>query len=393
MPSYNFIPGLESFMEDTTNVDVSVEVNPAEEVEEAAAAAEDDAAIEGTAEAAESTAEQSEMILSRYMDLENQYFHIAKYGVDRTYMRLFNQNGELNSALRIKLPGCESFDTTGSRTSAESIACMEGLGNVLRSIWGFLNKVATKIGLFFKKIFNAIVSRIGKLSDNIARLKKINSNKPNDNIDALQNADEKVADFNAIKMFKDRIINLSKSEEWKEIDDYRNALMKKIKDATAVKESPTDAGSLASDTYMDLRSSEDKKNEEEEYNKIREKIDNKMDELEKAIPDSEGIEVKNVDRHMVDDYLDTASTAIASLENIKNSLAMTETKMKNLGRFADTMSRVYKKQAAGHTRRVQLLSAYSNLESRAKSKIVALLTMLIRRCIHAAGSRLKYAIA
>ena len=392
MPSYNFIPGLESFMEDT-NVDVSVEVNPAEEAEEAAAAAEDDATIEGTAEAAESTAEQSEMILSRYMDLENQYFHIAKYGVDRTYMRLFNKNGELNSALRIKLPGCESFDTTGSRTSAESIACMEGLGNVLRSIWGFLNKVATKIGLFFKKIFNAITSRIGDLSKNIARLKKINSDKPNDNIDALQNADEKVADFNAIKMFKDRIINLSKSEEWKEIDDYRNALMKKIKDATAVKESPTDAGSLASDTYMDLRSSEDKKNEEEEYNKIKEKIDNKMDELEKAIPDSEGIEVKNVDRHMVDDYLDTASTTIASLENIKNSLAMTETKMKNLGRFADTMSRVYKEQAAGHTRRVQLLSAYSNLESRTKSKIVALLTMLIRRCIHAAGSRLKYAIA
>ena len=118
MPSYNFIPGLESFMEDT-NVDVSVEVNPAEEAEEAAAAAEDDATIEGTAEAAESTAEQSEMILSRYMDLENKYFHIAKYGVDRTYMRLFNKNGELNSALRINLPGCESFDATGSRTSAE----------------------------------------------------------------------------------------------------------------------------------------------------------------------------------------------------------------------------------------------------------------------------------
>ena len=390
MPSYNFIPGLESFMEDT-NVDVSVEVNPAEEVEEAAAAAEDDATIESTAEAADSTAEQSEMILSRYMDLENQYFHIAKYGVDRTYMRLFNKNGELNSALRIKLPGCESFDATGSRTSAESIACMEGIGKVLRSIWDFLKKVAIKIGLFFKKLFNAIVSRVGDLGKNIARLKKINSDKPNDNVDALKDADEKVVDPKAIADIKTKVMSLKNDTDFNEIQKYKQKLMEKIKNLTDPNHDPMATDSFAVSDYKDNRSSEDKEKDEKEYNDIKEKIDKKMEELEKAIPDSDGIEVKKIDRKMVDVYLEVASTCTASLESTKGDLARSETNMKNLERFADTMSRVYKEQAAGHTRRVQLLSAYSNLESRVKSKGVAILTTLIRRCIHAAGSRLKYA--
>lgn len=392
MPSYNFIPGLESFMEDT-NVDVSVEVNPAEEVEEAAAAAEDDATIEGTAEAAESTAEQSEMILSRFMDLENQYFHIAKYGVDRTYMRLFNKNGELNSALRIKLPGCESFDATGSKTSAESIACMEGIGKVLKSIWDFLKKVAIKIGLFFKKIFNAIVSRVGKLSENIARLKKINSDKPNDNVDALKDADEKVVDLKAVGDVKTKIMSMKNSKEFNEIETYRKTLMDKIKNLTAPGHDPMAADSFAASDYKDNRSSDDKEKDEKAYDEIKEKIDKMMEELEKAMPDSDGIEVKKIDRNMVGTYLEVASSVTASLESAKSDLAQSETKMKNLERFADTMSRVYKEQAAGHTRRVQLLSAYSNLESRVKSKGVAIMTTLIRRCIHAAGSRLKYAIA
>lgn len=392
MPSYNFIPGLESFMEDT-NVDVSVEVNPAEEVEEAAAAAEDDATIESTAEAADSTAEQSEMILSRFMDLENQYFHIAKYGVDRTYMRLFNQNGELNSALRINLPGCESFDATGSRTSAESIACMEGIGKVLKSIWDFLKKVAAKIGLFFKKIFNAIVSRVGKLSDNIARLKKINSDKPNDNVDALKDATEKVTDPKAIEAIKTKIMAMKSNKEFGEIQAYRNKLMEKIRNLTKSGHDPMASDSFAIDNYKDTRESKDKENDEKEYDEIKEKIDKMMEEFEKAIPDSDGIEVKKIDRNTIDFYLEVASTLTGSLESAKSDLTRSENEMKNLERFADTMSRVYKEQAAGQTRRVQLLSAYSNLESRVKSKGVAIMTTLIRRCIHAAGSRLKYAIA
>lgn len=392
MPSYNFIPGLESFMEDT-NVDVSVEVNPAEEVEEAAAAAEDDATIESTAEAAESTAEQSEMILSRYMDLENQYFHIAKYGVDRTYMRLFNKNGELNSALRIKLPGCESFDATGSRTSAESIACMEGIGNVLKSIWDFLKKVAIKIGLFFKKIFNAIASRVGKLSDNIARLKKINSDKSNDNIDALKDATEKVADLAAIKTAKEKIIKLDTCPEWKEIDDYKLALMEKVQAATKEKSDPDSIYAPAKDNYTDNRDSGAKEKDEKAYDEIKEKMDKLVEDVEKAMPDSDRIEVKKVDRNAVNGYLDAASELIGELTKRKGDIAQDELNMKNLERFADTMSRVYKEQAAGHTRRVQLISAYSNLESRCASKSIAVMTTLTRRCIHAAGSRLKYAVA
>lgn len=391
MPSYNFIPGLESFMEDTTNVDVSVEVNPAEEAEEAAAAAEDDATIESTAEAAESTAEQSEMILSRFMDLENQYFHIAKYGVDRTYMRLFNQNGELNSALRINLPGCESFDATGSRTSAESIACMEGIGNVLKSIWEFLKKVAIKIGLFFKKIFNAVISRVGKLSSNIERLKEINKSKRNDNVEALKDADEKVMDIEKLKAFEPKLTQFAANADWQLINTYQLKLEQKIKDLTKTGEDPMSSDSSVKSGYKDERSPDDKEKDEKEYDNMKEKCDKFLESVEKEIPDSDGVEVKHIDRNTVTRYLNYASRLIVLLEGRKNALARSETEMKNLERFADTMSHVYKGQAAGHTRRVQLISAYANLESRMNTKCISMLTTTIRRCIHAAGSRLKYA--
>lgn len=390
MPSYNFIPGLESFMEDT-NVDVSVEVNPAEEVEEAAAAAEDDATIESTAEAADSTAEQSEMILSRFMDLENQYFHIAKYGVDRTYMRLFNQNGELNSALRINLPGCESFDATGSRTSAESIACMEGIGNVLKSIWDFLKKVAIKIGLFFKKIFNAVVSRVGDLAKNIARLKEINRTKRNDNTDALKDADEKVVDLKKLKAFEPKLLQFASSAEWQQINLYQLKLKEKIKNLTKPGQDPMSSDASVKAGYKDERDSTEREKDEKEYNDMKEKLDKFLESVEKEIPDSDGIEVKHIDRNAVMGYLNFASRLITVLEGEKSALERSATEMKNTERFADTMSTVYKGQAAGHTRRVQLLSAAANLESRMTTKCISMLTTTIRRCIQAAGSRLKYA--
>ena len=143
--------------------------------------------------------------------------------------------------------------------------------------------------------------------------------------------------------------------------------------------------------YKDERSPDEKEKDEKEYNDMKEKCDKFLESVEKEIPDSDGIEVKHIDRNAVMGYLNYASKLITLLESRKSALERSATEMKNLERFADTMSRVYKGQAAGHTRRVQLISAYANLESRMNTKCISMLTTTIRRCIQAAGSRLKYA--
>lgn len=64
-------------------------------------------------------------LLSRMIDL---YDHVNKYGIDRTFVSLYNQHGELDRMCGIQFPSCESMNTTGnpySRYSAAFIAAME----------------------------------------------------------------------------------------------------------------------------------------------------------------------------------------------------------------------------------------------------------------------------
>lgn len=58
----------------------------------------------------------------------NMYQHVKKYGIDRTFLSLYNRAGELNDAIGCKFPSCESVDYVGSPYSTISttfIAAME----------------------------------------------------------------------------------------------------------------------------------------------------------------------------------------------------------------------------------------------------------------------------
>jgi hypothetical protein len=56
------------------------------------------------------------------------YYHVKKYGVDRTFLRLYNQHGEMDRMCGIQFPSCEAMNATGnpySHYSAAFIAAME----------------------------------------------------------------------------------------------------------------------------------------------------------------------------------------------------------------------------------------------------------------------------
>lgn len=166
------IPGMESFMEDTS---VAVEVEVSE-----------DAAVEETVEATDSTEEvsetvqenteadaEAEMIFKHYEKVEEMQAYVEEHGVDRAFLRIHNKDNMLAEGLGIVLPSCESFDASGTPYSSESLACQEGFKKVMQSIWGFIKKIAEKIKSFVGRIIEAVRSRFMSLDKQIGRLNNI----------------------------------------------------------------------------------------------------------------------------------------------------------------------------------------------------------------------------
>lgn len=180
MSKTDLIPGLAAYMEDT-NIDIEVEVGTPEEVaveaEETAEVAEE--VVEADAEVQEEATE-AEMILARYDELDRLEAHVAKFGVDRTFLSLMNYDDKLSKSLNITIPSMESFDAVGNPQSVESIACQEGFAEAAKSVWEFIKKMATKIKAFIGRIIEAVRSRLTSLDANIGRLRKAHADRIDD---------------------------------------------------------------------------------------------------------------------------------------------------------------------------------------------------------------------
>ena len=143
----------------------------------------DDTAIaEQTAEVASDTADASEeakdnevasQMLSRMCDM---YDHVKQFGIDRTFVSLYNRHGELDRVCGMRFPSCESMDVVGDRYSRYStafIAAMESSGSGLwakikafiAKIWNWIKNVASKIWEKIKALFGFRKKRWQKAID------------------------------------------------------------------------------------------------------------------------------------------------------------------------------------------------------------------------------------
>ncbi|MEE3416198.1 MAG: hypothetical protein VZR53_12620 [Prevotella sp.] len=143
----------------------------------------DDTAIaEQTAEVASDTADASEeakdtevasQMLSRMCDM---YAHVKQFGIDRTFVSLYNRHGELDRVCGVQFPSCESMDVVGDRYSRYStafIAAMESSGSglwakvkeIISKIWNWIKNVASKIWEKIKALFGFRKKRWQKAID------------------------------------------------------------------------------------------------------------------------------------------------------------------------------------------------------------------------------------
>ena len=269
----NLIPGFENFMEDTS-VEVSVDVGDQEEVETALTAEGEETAAE-QAEVTEAVAEEeqdaaaAEMIFRRFDEIAHMKMVAEKYGVDRTFLALCNRDDVLANQFRITLPSCESFDTVGDPRSAESQACVEGLGKVLSQIWEFIKKVCKKIKDFFVRLWDALVTRFISINGNIGRLRKAYDERQDDEkalkgnkkytVTAVEVLLAKTADG---KKIKGKLV-----DKTKDVLNLASALTKQVSSVTANEST----SSISDKDIKDLKDFNNAIGEEIDRYKVKEK--------------------------------------------------------------------------------------------------------------------------
>jgi hypothetical protein len=153
-------------------------------------AAEDAEIADQTAEVASDTADATEeakdtevasQMLGRMCDM---YDHVKQFGIDRTFVSLYNRHGELDRVCGIQFPSCESMDVVGDRYSQYStafIAAMESSGS---GLWAKIKAFIAKIWNWIKEtastIWNKILKLFGKkkniLQRGIDALKRVGRN-------------------------------------------------------------------------------------------------------------------------------------------------------------------------------------------------------------------------
>lgn len=178
-------PGFESFMDGDIEINNEVTVpesgdttaeSVADEVESEEIATEG-AEIEGEAAENETAAEATNMMFDQLLMM---YHHVKRFGIDRTFLSLYNSNGQLNNMIGYRFPSCESIDSVGSprsQMSAAFIAAMEDeQGGVFTKIWNWIKAQCAKIYNFVLKIIEWFKDKFINTGARIEKLKKVLNN-------------------------------------------------------------------------------------------------------------------------------------------------------------------------------------------------------------------------
>lgn len=100
------------------------------------------------------------------------YDHVKRFGIDRTFVSLYNRHGELDRVCNIRFPSCESMDTVGDRYSYYSTRFLVAMEADSGGAW-------EQFKTWMKKIWEWITTQLGKLWGKISKLFGLNEKKTN----------------------------------------------------------------------------------------------------------------------------------------------------------------------------------------------------------------------
>ena len=170
--------GMEAYLDGDVEINNNV---GAADTDDTIAAADQSAEIASDVADANSEAKDSEIQAEMLVRMSTLYTHVKTYGIDRTFLSIYNSNGELDRICGIRFPSCESFAVTGNprdQYSARFIAAMEDentgfwhkVKSIISSIWEWIRRTALKI---WYKITALIGKKIETLEQYTERFKKL----------------------------------------------------------------------------------------------------------------------------------------------------------------------------------------------------------------------------
>ena len=202
--------GCESFMEGDVEINNDVTVPAGDGVD--ALTSENEAAdlgAEGAEAVADSDTEVAEgeaanMVFDQVLAM---YDHVKNYGIDRTFLSLYNDNGQLDNMIGYRFPSCESIDVVGSPRSSASrafIAAMEDDG-IWRKIWEWIKKVCTAIANFFIKVADWFREAMGNLDIRIGKLRRELARRESETWDKVKDKQIKSSDEDDFKKMGEKL--------------------------------------------------------------------------------------------------------------------------------------------------------------------------------------------
>ena len=172
--------GMEAYLDGDVEISNSV---GAADTDDTIAAADQSAEIANDVADANSEAKDNEIQAQMLVQASKLYTHVKTYGIDRTFLSIYNSNGELDRICGIRFPSCESFAVTGNprdQYSARFIAAMEDentgfwhkIKSIISSIWEWIRRTALKIWYKITALFGKKIETLEQYTERFKKLYK-----------------------------------------------------------------------------------------------------------------------------------------------------------------------------------------------------------------------------
>lgn len=172
-------PGMEAYLDGDVEINNNV-TTPEEDAAHEVEAADQTADIATDVGEVETDVKNDDVATQMLLRTGRLYYHVKQFGVDRTFLRLYNQHGEMDRMCGIQFPSCEAMNATGnpySRYSAAFIAAMEDddkgfwatIWQKIKDCWAW---ITTRIVNIWKKIVGFFSKRKQDLNQLIADIEQ-----------------------------------------------------------------------------------------------------------------------------------------------------------------------------------------------------------------------------
>ena len=171
---------MEAYLDGDVKINNNVGATDTADTDDAVATADQSAEIASDVADANTEAKDSEIQAEMLVQMSKLYTHVKQFGIDRTFVALYNDHGALDQVCNIRFPSCESMPAEGSPSSKYSqafIAAMEDekiglwtkIKNLILNIWDWIVEKAANLR---SRIMKFGIAKIADLEKNCSRDKR-----------------------------------------------------------------------------------------------------------------------------------------------------------------------------------------------------------------------------